>query len=94
MRDRGQRRLGISDGVQQRDGVEPGAVFAKRVLDRIAHPLVGEQAFTRCSGLPVSLRNRGADARLGNQLERRLEEIHVQPHRAAQVSQSLSGHGA
>lgn len=59
-RDRDQRRLGFADRVQQRDGVSPGALLTKGVLDLRADPLVSEQPITRRGRFAVPLRDKGS----------------------------------
>lgn len=89
--DRRQRGLRFPNRVQQCDGIEPLAAVTQLLLGLPAHGLVRQQPLARCRRRQIALRDPRAVACLLGQLERRLEEVHVQPHGAVQLGKRLPG---
>ena len=61
--------LRLSNGVQEGDGVQPGAILPQPVFDLDADRAVIQQPITGCGWLIVALRDPGAVPRLLDQLD-------------------------
>ena len=89
--DSDQGGLRLSNGVQEGDGVQPGAILSQPVFDLDAYRAVLQQPITGRGWLIVALRDPGTVPRLLDQLERGLEVVHVQADCPIQMSQGLTG---
>ena len=89
--DRRQRRLGLAYAVQQRHGVQVSTGVAQRPLPLLAHVVTIEQPVAGCHWLAVTLGHAASIPALCQQLEGRLEVVHVQTHSTVEVGHRLAG---
>ncbi len=79
--------LGLTDVVEQDDRVELRELRRELVPGRLRDGGMGLHALERCQRRVIALGHPGAVAGLLHQLERRLEEVHVEPHVAIEPRQ-------
>ena len=83
--------MALSDLVQGEERVQFGAGCAQLLLDLFGNGGVIDEALAGSLGAVVALLGPGSIALLGDQFERRLEEIGVETNQGKESGQGLSG---
>ena len=88
--DRCQCGLGLPYGMQQRHGVQVRSALPQPPLRLLSNIISTEQTVAGCGRLAVALRHAASIPALGQQLEGRLEVVHIQTHSTVEVGHRLA----